>query len=324
MAKMARPSKQKSQAEPRLALKFEAKRLAWARNPRILKTHHRFFTGDARRMEEAGTPGSVHLILTSPPYWNLKTYADGTGAQMGNMPDYAEFLVELDKVWKRCNALLAPGGRLCVVVGDICIPRKKAGRHFVVPLHADISRRCVDLGLDYLSPIYWNKIANARTEVAGNGATFLGKPYEPNGIIKNDVEYILMFRKPGAYRTPTSEQRELSVIEKNDHERWFQQVWTDVPGQSRFRGHPAPFPEELAVRLISMFSFVGDTVLDPFCGTGTTTVAAAAVHRNSIGYEIEPEYATIARERLSDLPPSATITFENVAQTRPALRVVAR
>jgi modification methylase len=310
-------------SEPTLANKFEAKRLAWSRQPDILKTTHVVYQGDARVMAEAGANGSVHLVVTSPPYWNLKEYIDGSGAQLGNLPDYEAFLDELDKVWSRCFTLLAPGGRMCVVVGDVCVPRKKAGRHFVVPLHADISRRCVDIGLDYLSPIYWNKIANARTEVAGNGATFLGKPYEPNGVIKNDVEYVLIFRKGGAYRTPTTEQRELSVIDKADHERWFRQVWTDVPGQARFRGHPAPFPEELAKRLISMFSFVGDTVLDPFCGTGTTTAAAAAVHRNSLGFEIEPDYVRLAEQRFAKMQAGAT--FKSLVAAQPTrLRAVAR
>lgn len=202
-----------------------------------------------------------------------------------------------------------PGGRLCVVVGDVCLSRKKAGRHSVVPLHADISRQCTDVGFDYLSPIFWYKIANAATEVEGNGSGFLGKPFEPNAVIKNDVEYILIFRKPGAYRTPTSEQRALSVLERDDHDRWFRQVWNDVPGQLRAQGHPAPFPKELAFRLINMFSFVGDTVLDPFWGTGSTTAAAIDAHRCSVGFEIEPRYLAIGRERFRQKLLMAEVEF---------------
>jgi DNA modification methylase len=155
------------------------------------------------------------------------------------------------------------------------------------------------MGFDYLNPILWSKIANASTEVEGNGSTFLGKPYEPNAVIKNNVEYILILRKPGAYRNPTKEQRELSVIDRENHKQWFRQVWEDIPGQSRWRGHPAPYPVELAFRLISMFSFVGDTVLDPFCGTGTTVEAAIKAHRSSIGYEIESEYMQLVKSRFS-------------------------
>jgi site-specific DNA-methyltransferase (adenine-specific) len=168
-----------------------------------------------------------------------------------------------------------------------------------MPLHADISIRCRTIGFDYLTPILWYKIANASTEVEGNGSPFLGKPYEPNAIVKNDVEYILLFRKPGAYRSPTAEQRQRSLIDKESHSKWFRSIWTDVPGQSRLRGHPAPYPTELAYRLIRMFSFAGDVVLDPFLGTGTTTEASIRAERSSIGYEIEPKYIDIIRDRFA-------------------------
>ncbi len=260
-------------------------------------------------MEHLGAEPLVHLVVTSPPYWNLKEYPDRPGSQLGNVNDYREFLTELANVWHRCFQLLVPGGRLCIVVGDICLSRRKAGRHSVVPLHADISRQCTDFGFDYLSPILWYKIANAATEVEGNGSAFLGKPYEPNAVIKNDVEYILIFRKPGAYRAPTAEQRLLSIIERDDHDRWFRQVWTDVPGQMRLKGHPAPYPKELAFRLVSMFSFVGDLVLDPFWGTGTTTAAAMDAYRCSVGYEIEPQYLAIGHARFSQADSAATIEF---------------
>lgn len=250
-------------------------------------------------MSELAEASSVHLVVTSPPYWTLKEYDESAGAdQLGHLENYEAFIGELDRVWQRCFELLAPGGRLCAVVGDVCLARKKAKRHHVVPLHADISVRCRRMGFDYLSPIFWHKIANAATEVEGNGAPFLGKPYEPNGVIKNDVEYVLMFRKPGAYRRPTQLQRDLSMIDKENHSKWFRQIWSDVPGSSRYVGHPAPFPVELARRLVSMFSFVGDTVLDPFVGTGTTNIAALQSHRNSVGYDIESKYIEIATARL--------------------------
>lgn len=295
--------------EPKIEAKFAAKRQAWSEQPAILRTTHRIYESDGRSMEHLGAEPLVHLVVTSPPYWNLKEYPDRPGVQLGNLPDYQEFLGELRSVWRRCFQLLVPGGRLCVVVGDVCLSRKKAGRHSVVPLHADISRHCIDLGFDYLSPIFWYKIANAATEVEGNGSGFLGKPYEPNAVIKNDVEYVLIFRKPGAYRAPTPQQRALSIIEREDHDRWFRQVWTDVPGQSRLLGHPAPYPKELAFRLINMFSFVGDVVVDPFWGTGTTTAAAIDAHRCSIGYEIEPEYLKIGRSRFEQRDLEADVEF---------------
>jgi site-specific DNA-methyltransferase (adenine-specific) len=130
-----------------------------------------------------------------------------------------------------------------------------------------------------------------------NGSTFLGKPYEPNAIIKNDIEYILMFRKPGGYRKPTQEQRERSRIDKKNHAKWFRSFWTDVPGAST-KNHPAPFPLELAVRLVRMFSFIGDMVLDPFVGTGTTVLAAVQHERNAIGVEVDPKYLRYAQRRI--------------------------
>jgi DNA modification methylase len=295
--------------EPTIEAKFAAKRRAWSRKPRILQTKHRVYLGDARLMSEL-EPDSVHLVVTSPPYWNLKKYPDLPAGQLGNLSEYSEFLQELRRTWKRCFQALVPGGRMCIVVGDVCLSRRKAGRHSVVPLHSDISQDCIQLGFEYLSPIFWYKIANAVTEVAGNGATFLGKPYEPNAVIKNDVEYILLFRKPG-YRTPTSQQRALSIIEREDHERWFRQIWADIPGRLRVDAHPAPYPKEVAFRLINMFSFVGDMVLDPFWGTGTTTLAAVESHRSSISYEIEPKYLDVGKARFPKNHPEATVEFLN-------------
>ncbi len=251
--------------------------------------------GDARELQWIPDE-SVHLVVTSPPYWTLKKYNDHPG-QLGEIEDYAAFMDELDKVWQHCYRVLVKGGRLVCVVGDVCIARRRnKGRHMVVPLHADISVRCRKIGFDYLTPILWYKIANASYEVE-NGSSFLGKPYEPNAIIKNDIEYILMLRKNGAYRKPTEEQRRLSRIRKEDHARWFRSIWADVPGASTLK-HPAPFPLELASRLVQMFSFTDDTVLDPFAGTGTTLLAAVTNHRNAIGVEVDQEYVSIARKRL--------------------------
>lgn len=304
-AKAAKPKTERSIEE-----KFRAKAVTLATNPAILRTTHRIVLGDAREMNELSEGRSVHLVLTSPPYWTLKEYDGAAGEnQLGHWADYETFHDELSKVWQRCFDLLVPGGRLCVVVGDVCLPRKKVGRHLVMPLHADITTRCRRIGFDYLTPILWYKIANAATEVEGNGSPFLGKPYEPNAIIKNDIEYVLMFRKPGGYRTPTQEQRDLSLIEKEDHARWFRSLWTDVPGSSRLLGHPAPYPTELANRLIRMFSFVGDTVLDPFLGTGSTTEAAISANRSSVGYEIEPTYFEIVKKRFAKLRELATVKF---------------
>jgi DNA modification methylase len=251
--------------------------------------------GDARTISGI-QPASIHLVVTSPPYWTLKQYRQHSG-QMGHISDYEAFLFELDKVWENCYRALVSGGRLICVVGDVCLSRRKnAGRHTVVPLHASIQEHCRKIGFDNLAPIIWYKIANAAYEVE-NGSGFLGKPYEPNAVIKNDIEFILMQRKAGGYRTPSIAARVLSVISSDNHREWFQQVWNGLAGAST-KEHPAPFPLELAERLIRMFSFVGDTVLDPFLGTGTTTVAAAKWGRNSLGYEIDEKYHEMAVKRI--------------------------
>ncbi len=187
-------------------------------------------------------------------------------------------------------------GWCAFVVGDVCLSRRQHGRHMVMPMHADIVVRARRLGFDNLSPIFWYKIANANYEVE-NGSGFLGKPYEPNAIIKNDVEFVLMLRKPGGYRQPTEEQRAASKLTEEEYQKWFQQVWNGLTGEST-KEHPAPYPEELAYRLVRMFSFFGDTVLDPFMGLGTTLLAAARCGRNSIGVEIEPAYIKKAKARL--------------------------
>ena len=284
----------------------------------MLPTFHRLINGDARNLSFLDDE-SVHLVVTSPPYWNLKRYNENSD-QLGHIQDYEAFLSELEKVWRHVFRILVPGGRLVCVVGDVCVARRNFGRHLVFPLHADICVICRRIGFDNLNPIVWHKIANASYEVA-NGSKFLGKPYEPNAIIKNDMEFILMQRKPGGYRKPSDKQREASKISKGDFSRWFQQIW-NIPGAST-KQHPAPFPLELATRLVRMFSFTGDTVLDPFCGSGTTMIAALRTDRNSIGVEIEPEYCRMAARYLkaenADLFSSAKLIFEKVTAERACL-----
>lgn len=283
-----------------------------------MSTIHRLINGDARDLSFI-EDDSVHLVVTSPPYWNLKRYNENPD-QLGHIQDYDAFLTELEKVWKHVYRVLVPGGRLVCVVGDVCVARRNFGRHLVFPLHADICVICRHIGFDNLNPIIWHKIANASYEVP-NGSKFLGKPYEPNAIIKNDIEFILMQRKPGGYRKPSESQRKSSMISKQEFELWFQQIW-NIPGAST-KNHPAPFPLELAIRLVRMFSFTGDTVLDPFCGTGTTMIAALRTGRNSIGVEIDPEYCRMAARYLkaetSDLFSAEKLIFEKVASEQASM-----
>jgi modification methylase len=261
-------------------------------------SRHELVLGDSRAMS-AIPDESVHLVLTSPPYWTLKRYNESPG-QLGHVADYKEFIAALDAVWTHCYRVLVPGGRLVCVVGDVCLSRRQnGGRHTVVPLHASIQDHCKTIGFDNLAPIIWHKIANAKYEVEGGGG-FLGKPYEPNAVIKNDIEFILMQRKPGGYRSPSKMTRLLSLISAANYSEWFRQIWSDIKGASTAL-HPAPYPELLAERLIRMFSFVGDTVLDPFMGTATTNVAAARWGRNSIGIEVDAAYRDMARRRMESI-----------------------
>lgn len=276
---------------------------------RRIPTTHELHLADARGLHFLHS-NSVHLVVTSPPYWILKRYNENPD-QLGHVQDYESFLSDLDRVWTRLFEALVPGGRVVCVVGDVCLSRRKNnGEHTCVPLHSSIQEHCRKIGFSNLAPIIWHKIANASYEVEGN-SRFLGKPYEPNGVIKNDIEYIVMLRKPGGYRQPEKAARLLSVIADKDHKVWFRQIWSDITGASTKR-HPAPFPVELATRLVRMFSFVGDTVVDPFMGTATTNLAAAMSGRNSIGIEVDPHYFEMAKTRLrqeaSDLFSQISVT----------------
>jgi site-specific DNA-methyltransferase (adenine-specific) len=264
------------------------------------RTRHEMILGDARDLSFIESK-SVHLVVTSPPYFNLKPYAsDAGGRQLGRLDDYDAFLDELDRVWRECARILVPGGRVCCVIGDILIPRRADGRHRVLPLPSDIQVRSRQHGLDNLTPILWFKIGNRTNEAGGGSSGYYGKPYQPGAIIKNDIEHILMLRKPGGYRTTPMIQRALSMLQRDEMDAWMRPVWSDVRGASLRDGHPAPFPVEIAERLIRMFSFAGDTVLDPFAGSGSTAAAAIHAGRNSISVEIEELYLNTATRRAAN------------------------
>lgn len=283
-----------------------------AKNPRERlqtgPTVHRVILGDSRTMSEISDE-SAHLVVTSPPYANLKEYAPGNPDQLGDIDDYEHFLDQLDRVWAECMRILVPGGRVCCVVGDVNVARSKGGRHYVLPLAGDIRVRGRQIGFDHLQGIIWYKVANIKLE-ASKSSRYLGKPNLPNGIVKNDIEHIVFLRKPG-YRSPSAEMEEQSFIPTDDYVQMFRSIWDDIRGAS-LKDHPAPFPLELASRLIRMFSFVGDVVVDPFGGTGTTALAALQGRRSSFTYEVEPAYIPLIKERLSqvDLLNDAIVELE--------------
>ena len=253
---------------------------------------YRLIHGDAvqelKRIKESGERAG--LILTSPPYFDLKDYGGG-----GSYSSYEEYLDLIRGVMRLSYDILLPGARAIFVVGDVTRSRRAHGRHYVIPLHADIIHAATEVGFDYLTPIMWHKITNASLEMGKGGP--LGKPYQPGGVIKTEVEYILIFRRPG-YRRVDEDVARLSVISEGEYKSWFRQVWDDIPG-AKVDGHPAAFPLELAHRLVMMFSYVGDLVIDPFVGSGTTAIAAIRSGRNAIGIDLNPSYIDLAEERLS-------------------------
>ncbi len=261
------------------------------------ETHHVLRHGDAANL--AAIPNnSVHLIVTSPPYFNIKEYAsDADGRQLGRIDDYDRFLDGLDAVWRECERVLVPMGRICCVVGTVTVARR-TGRHLVLPLPSDIQVRSRRFGLDNLTPIIWHKIGNRTNEAGGGSRGFYGKPYQPGAVIKNDCEHIVMLRKPGAYQPRPMLQKALSMLQPEEMDLWQRWVWEDVRGASLRDGHPAPFPVEVAARLIRLYSFAGDTVLDCFGGSGSTAVAAMQTGRQSISVEIERAYVELAAARL--------------------------
>jgi len=285
------------------------------------RTLHQMILGDARDLGFISSE-SVHLVVTSPPYFNLKPYeSDADGRQLGRINDYGAFLDELDHVWRECARVLVPGGRVCCVIGDILIPRRADGRHRVLPLPSDIQVRSRKHGLDNLTPILWFKIGNRTNEAGGGSSGYYGKPYQPGAIVKNDIEHIVMLRKPGGYRSTPMIQRALSMLQRDEMEVWMRPVWSDIRGASLRDGHPAPFPVEIAERLIRMFSFAGDIVLDPFAGAGSTAVAAIRAGRSSISVEIEEGYLNAstrrgALEATGRLPTTHTATVVESVNSR--------
>lgn len=236
---------------------------------------------------------SVHLVITSPPYWQLKDY--GTEKQIGFHESYESYINNLNLVWKECHRVLHPGCRLCINIGDQFARSVYYGRYKVIPIRTEIIKFCETMGFDYMGAVIWQKVTTCNTT---GGATIMGSfPYPRNGILKLDYEFILLFKKQGMPPVPTKEQKELSIMTKNDWNTYFSGHWYFAGAKQD--GHIAIFPEELPVRLIKMFSFSGETVLDPFLGSGTTALAARNLGRNSVGYEINRDFIPIMKDKLN-------------------------
>ncbi len=235
---------------------------------------------------------SVHLVITSPPYWQLKDY--GTENQIGFHDSYENYINNLNLVWEECYRTLHNGCRLCVNIGDQFARAVYYGRYKVIPIREEIIKFCENIGFDYMGAVIWQKVTTSNT--TGGGVQMGSYPYPRNGILKLDYEFILIFKKLGDAPKPTKEQKELSKMTAEEWNTFFAGHWNFAG--ARQNGHIAMFPEELPKRLIKMFSFVGDTILDPFAGSGTTSLVAKTLDRNSVGYEINPEFIPIIKAKL--------------------------
>lgn len=253
---------------------------------------HRIIFGDARQMEEIAS-ASVQLVVTSPPYWQLKDY--GTAEQIGFHDSYDDYIANLNQVWAECYRVLSPGCRLCVNIGDQFARAAHYGRYKVIPIRERIVNGCEQIGFDYMGAVIWQKATTMNT--SGGGAVMGSFPHPRNGILKIDYEFILLFKKLGKQPKVTPEQKAQSAMTTEEWNQYFSGHW-NFAGEKQGDGHIAMFPQELPRRLIKMFSFAGETVLDPFAGSGTTIKAAMDLGRQGVGYEINPEFAPAIRKRL--------------------------
>ena len=262
-----------------------------------MRTHHKVIIGDSRRMREVADE-SVHLVITSPPYWQLKDYDSDN--QIGFTDTYEEYINNLNLVWMECHRALHKGCRLCVNIGDQFARSVYYGRYKVIPIRTEIIRFCETVGFDYMGAVIWQKVTTCNTT---GGATIMGSfPYPRNGILKIDYEFILLFKKHGKAPAVNKAVKEHSRLTTKEWNEYFSGHWR-FPGEKQTK-HLAMFPEELPKRLIRMFSFPGETVLDPFLGSGTTALAAGNQGRNSIGYEINAGFLPAIKEKLSISAPS--------------------
>lgn len=257
----------------------------------MINTHHKIINGDSRFMNEVPNE-SVHLVITSPPYWQLKDYE--TCNQIGFDDTYEDYINNLNLVWKECHRILHNGCRLCINIGDQFARAVYYGRYKVIPIRTEIIKFCETIGFDYMGAIIWQKVTTSNTT---GGATVMGSyPYPRNGILKLDYEFIMLFKKVGKPPKVNDENKKQSKLTKEEWNTYFQGHW-NFSGTKQ-DNHIAMFPEELPKRLIKMFSFVGDIVLDPFSGSGTTSLAAKKLNRNSIGYEINRDFINIIKDKL--------------------------
>ena len=275
-------------------------------------TIHRIFISDSRRMT-AVADESVHLVITSPPYWKLKDYGNKVEIGQGSS-NYEEYLEQICIVFQECVRVLVPDGKLCINMIPIFLTGKntKFGRRVTRTMITELETFMNSLGNMYFHSLYiWDKRKAVRFSSWGS------YPYPPNLLSSFQYEWIIVFSKSGKRSRVSKKIKEASKITHEEFTDWVQNsIWDFQPASAKKEGHPAPFPEELPRRCIRLYSFVGDTVLDPFAGSGTTLKVARELGRNSIGYELNPEYDSIIHAKIGADDKKSDDTFEFLIDKR--------
>jgi len=257
---------------------------------------HDLYIGNSVNILPAIPSNSVQLMVTSPPYGDIKDY--GSTGQIGFGQTYDQYLNSMNYIWEECYRILEPGCKAAINVGEQFKIASKDSPYQILPIPADVIRHWTKgMGTIYLGGIIWEKITNTKTS---GGGTFMGSLYHPrDGYITYEHEFILLFKKPGKARKPTKEQKEKSLLTKEQRSSWFRGIWNIPPVKQK--DHSAMFPVELPERLIRMYTFYNETVLDPFMGSGTTAQAAEESGRNSIGIELQKNNIPICLKRVPDI-----------------------
>lgn len=262
-----------------------------------MDTNHIVYINDTRKVIKEIKNESVQLIVTSPPYWNIKDYNEEN--QIGFDQNYNEYLEDLNKIWAESGRVLSPGCKLVINVGDQFLRAKdNNGKYEIIPIHKDIIEGCQRTGFTFLGNIIWKKISTTNTT---GGCSWMGSIYYPrDGYITYEHEYIMIFKKSGRAPKPSLEMKEASRLSKECRSKWFRGIWDDIAPVKQ-KAHIAMFPPELPERIIRMFSFAGETVLDPFAGSGTTMQAALKWDRNSLGIEINKKNIPLIEKKVKNV-----------------------
>ena len=276
-----------------------------------METRHRIVVGDSRDLEDVDDD-SVELVVTSPPYPMIEMWDDlftdldpevGDALEAGRGAEAFESMHgALDEVWSEVARVLVDGGLACINVGDAT--RKVDGSFRVYQNHSRIVDAFEALGFDPLPEIVWRKPTNSAAKFMGSGML------PPNAYVTLEHEYVLVFRNGGQPRQfePGADRRYSAAYFWEERNRWFSDVWTDISGEFQalergaLRDRSGAYPFEIPYRLVNMYSVYGDTVLDPFWGTGTTSLAALVAGRNSVGYELQEEFTRVFEDRVGEAP----------------------